>query len=220
MVRDGYFYALGFFGAAVFLATITGTWIWALIPVLLALFFLWFFRDPDRLAPQQVGLIVSPADGKLTEVARILTPEGERIRLSIFLSVFDVHVNRSPIGGAIREVNYQKGLHLNALNRNCAEKNEQNVVTVQGDGFDVTFKQIAGLLARRIVFYPKIGDSVGRGERIGLIKFGSRVDVILPGHAQIRVMPGQRVKGGCSVLAEISPAYSEPAAELLVETLA
>jgi phosphatidylserine decarboxylase len=220
MVRDGYFYALGFFGAAGLLATITGTWVWALIPVLLALFFLWFFRDPDRLAPQQAGVIVSPADGKLTEVARVLTPEGERIRLSIFLSIFDVHVNRSPIGGTIREVKYQKGLYLNALNPDSAEKNEQNVVTVQGDEFDVTFKQIAGLLARRIVFYPKIGDFVERGERIGLIKFGSRVDVILPGHAQIRVMPGQRVKAGCSVLAEISPAYREPASELLVETLA
>jgi phosphatidylserine decarboxylase len=220
MVRDGYLYALGFLGTAIFLATITGTWVWALLPALLALFFLWFFRDPGRLAPQQAGLIVSPADGKLTEVARVLTPEGERIRLSIFLSVFDVHVNRSPIAGTIREVEYRKGLHLNALHSQCAAKNEQNVVTVQGDEFEVTFKQIAGILARRIVFYPKVGDFVERGERIGLIKFGSRVDVILPDHAQIRVAPGQRVKGGSSVLAEISPAYSEPVSERLVETLA
>jgi phosphatidylserine decarboxylase len=220
MVRDGYFYALGFLGAAIFLVTITGTWVWGLIPALLALFFLWFFRDPDRLAPQQAGLIVSPADGKLTEVARILTPEGERVRLSIFLSVFDVNVNRSPIAGTIREVKYCKGLHLNALNKESAAKNEHNLVTVQGDEFDVTFKQIAGVLARRIVFHPKVGDFVERGERIGLIKFGSRVDVILPDHAQIRVTPGQRVKGGSSVLAEISPAHSEPASELLVETLA
>ena len=96
--------------------------------------------------------MVSPADGKITEVARIQTPAGERIRLSIFLSVFDVHVNRSPIAGTVREVRYQKGKHLNALNPESAEKNEQNMVTVQGDEFDVTFKQIAGMLARRIVF--------------------------------------------------------------------
>lgn len=220
MVSDGYFYGLGFFGAAVLVALLTGTWIWAVPPLLLALFFLWFFRDPERVAPQEAGLVVSPADGKLTEVARIRTPDGERIRLSIFLSVFDVHVNRSPIAGTIREVNYHKGLYLNALDPASAEKNEQNVVTVHGDEIDVTFKQIAGLLARRIVFRPKVGDYVERGQRVGLIKFGSRVDVILPGHAQVRVLPGQRVKGGTSILAEVSPWEVEPSLDLFQETLA
>ena len=220
MVRDGYFYGLGFFGAAVLLRVLTGNWGWALPPLALALFFLWFFRDPERTAPEESGLVISPADGKLTEVIRVQTPEGERIRLSIFLSVLDVHVNRSPIAGTVRAVRYQKGEYLNALNPLSAEKNEQNSVTVQGDEFDVTFKQIAGLLARRIVFHPKTGDSVMRGQRVGLIKFGSRVDVLLPGHARIRVALGQRVKGGSSILAEIREAQEEPALDVLAETFA
>jgi phosphatidylserine decarboxylase len=183
---------------------------------LLACFFFWFFRDPTRPVPIEPGLVVSPADGKITEVARIQTPAGERIRLSIFLSVFDVHVNRSPIAGTVREVRYQKGKYLNALNPDSAEKNEQNLVTVQGDEFDVTFKQIAGLLARRIVFRLKVGDFVERG----LIKFGSRVDVLLPGHAHVRVALGQRVKGGASVLADIHPPEDDPSLEVLQESFA
>jgi phosphatidylserine decarboxylase len=220
MVRDGYFYGLGFIVAAVLVLLVTGQWVWAVPPVLLAAFFLWFFRDPKRPVPIEAGLVVSPADGKITEVARIQTPEGERIRLSIFLSVFDVHVNRSPIAGTVREIRYQQGKHLNALSRHCAEKNEQNVVTVQGDEFDVTFKQIAGILARRIVFNFRVGDFVQRGERVGLIKFGSRVDVVLPGHARVRVALGQRVKGGASVLADIQPSPDEASVDVLQESFA
>ncbi len=164
--------------------------------------------------------MVSPADGKVTEVARIQTPGGERIRVSIFLSVFNVHVNRSPIAGTLREVRYQKGKYLNALNPESAEKNEQNLVTVQGEGFDVTFKQIAGLLARRIVFRYKVGDFVERGQRVGLIKFGSRVDVILPGQARVRVALGEHVKGGASILADIQPAQSESPAGVFAESFA
>jgi phosphatidylserine decarboxylase len=220
MVRDGYFYGFGFIAAAVLVWLVTGSWIWAVVPFLLACFFFWFFRDPQRQVPIEAGLVVSPADGKITEVARIQTPDGERIRLSIFLSVFDVHVNRSPIAGTVREVRYQKGKYLNALNPESAEKNEQNLVTVQGDEFDVTFKQIAGLLARRIVFRFKPGDFVERGERVGLIKFGSRVDVLLPGHAHVRVALGQRVKGGASVLADIQPAEDEGSLDVLAESFA
>ena len=220
MVRDGYFYGLGFIAAAVLVLFVTGQWVWAVLPVLLAAFFLWFFRDPKRPVPIEAGLVVSPADGKITEVARIQTPDGERIRLSIFLSVFDVHVNRSPIAGKVREIRYQEGKHLNALSRHCAEKNEQNVVTVQGDEFDVTFKQIAGVLARRIVFKFKVGDFVQRGERVGLIKFGSRVDVVLPGHARVRVALGQRVKGGASVLADIQSSPDEASLDVLQESFA
>jgi phosphatidylserine decarboxylase len=220
MVRDGYFYGLGFIAAAVLVSLVTGQWLWAVPPVLLAAFFLWFFRDPKRPVPIEAGLVVSPADGKITEVTRIQTPGGERIRLSIFLSVFDVHVNRSPIAGTVREIRYQKGQHLNALSRHCADRNEQNVVTVQGDEFDVTFKQIAGLLARRIVFRFKVGDFVQRGERVGLIKFGSRVDVVLPGHARVRVALGQRVKGGASVLADIQPLPDETSLDVLQEAFA
>src|SRR6201996_4434668 len=151
MVRDGYFYGFGFLAAAILVGLITGNWIWAVIPILLACFFLWFFRDPKRPVPAEAGLVVSPADGKITEVARIQTPTGERIRLSIFLSVFDVHVNRSPITGTVREVRYQKGGHLNALKAKSAE-NEQNVVTMHGEDCDVTYSQIAGVIARRIIF--------------------------------------------------------------------
>ncbi len=220
MVRDGYFYGFGFIAAAVLVWRVTGSWIWAVVPFLLACFFFWFFRDPERPVPIEAGLVVSPADGKITEVARIQTPQGERIRLSIFLSVFDVHVNRSPIAGTVREVRYQKGKYLNALNPESAEKNEQNLVTVQGDEFDVSFKQIAGLLARRIVFRFQPGDFVERGERVGLIKFGSRVDVLLPGHAHVRVALGQRVKGGASVLANIPPAEDEGSLDVLAESFA
>ena len=219
MVRDGYFYGFGFLAAGVLVLLVTGHWIWAVVPVLLACFFLWFFRDPQRPVPAEAGLVVSPADGKITEVARIQTPAGERIRLSIFLSVFDVHVNRSPIAGTIREVRYQKGKFLNALNPKSAE-NEQNVITVQGDDFSVTFSQIAGALARRIVFNFKEGDSVERGQRVGLIKFGSRVNVILPGNANLRVAKGNRVKGGASVLADIRPVQDEPSLDVLEESFA
>jgi phosphatidylserine decarboxylase len=220
MVRDGYFYGFGFIAAAVLVFLVTGNWIWAVVPVLLACFFFWFFRDPQRPVPVEAGLVVSPADGKITEVARIQTPNGERIRLSIFLSVFDVHVNRSPIAGTVRQVRYQKGKYLNALNPESSERNEQNLVTVQGDEFEVSFKQIAGLLARRIVFRFRVGDFVERGQRVGLIKFGSRVDVVLPGHAHVRVVLGDRVKGGASILADIQPAESEPSLDVLAESFA
>ena len=191
------------------------------MPVLLALFFLWFFRDPERVIPQGDGLVVSPADGKVTEVVRVTTLEGETLRLSIFLNVFNVHVNRAPIGGVLREVRYQKGEFLNAMNPASAEKNEQNLAVVESDvGYSVAFKQIAGLLARRIVFKPVPGARLERGERVGLIKFGSRVDVLLPGNAELRVKKGDHVKGGSSILANIPDAPPlEVRDELLVETL-
>jgi phosphatidylserine decarboxylase len=201
MVRDGYIYGLSLLLVAGCAGWATGSWIWPLAPILLAAFFLWFFRDPQRAVPSGPGLIVSPGDGLVTETANISTPEGPRQRISIFLSVFDVHVNRSPIEGTLIEVRYQKGQYLNAMNPASADHNEQNVVTVRGDGLEVTFKQIAGLLARRIVFVPSKGDRVERGQRIGLIKFGSRVDVVLPAEAVLSVKVGQRVKGGASVLA-------------------
>lgn len=204
MVRDGYIYGLSLLAVAIALVWATGGWAWSIAPVLLAAFFLWFFRDPQRTVPVGAGLIVSPGDGLVTETASISTPEGPRQRISIFLSVFDVHVNRSPIGGVLTDVRYQKGQYLNAMNPASADRNEQNAVTVRGEGMEVTFKQIAGLLARRIVFQPSQGDRVERGQRVGLIKFGSRVDVLLPADAELRVKVGQRVKGGSSVLAEMA----------------
>ena len=183
MVRDGYIYGLSLLAVAGVLVWATGNWAWSIAPVLLAAFFLWFFRDPQRTIPAGPGLIVSPGDGLVTETATIATPEGPRQRISIFLSVFDVHVNRSPIGGVLTAVRYQKGQYLNAMNPASADRNEQNIVTVRGEGMEVTFKQIAGLLARRIVFNLHEGDTVERGQRVGLIKFGSRVNVLLPAEA-------------------------------------
>src|ERR1035437_7569072 len=201
MVRDGYIYGLVFLAVAAVLAWATGNWAWSIAPVLLAAFFLWFFRDPERTIPTEPGLIVSPGDGLVTETGSINTPEGPRQRISIFLSVFNVHVNRSPIGGVLTSVRYQKGQYLNAMNPDSADRNEQNIATVRGEGMEVTFKQIAGLLARRIVFNLRESDTVERGQRVGLIKFGSRVNVIVPAEAGLRVKKGQRVKGGSSVLA-------------------
>jgi phosphatidylserine decarboxylase len=201
MVRDGYIYGLSLLAVAVVLVWATGNWAWSIVPVLLAAFFLWFFRDPERAIPLEPGLIVSPGDGLVTETATISTPQGPRQRISIFLSVFNVHVNRSPIAGVLTSVRYQKGQYLNAMNPASADHNEQNIATVSGEGIEVTFKQIAGLLARRIVFNLHEGDTVERGQRVGLIKFGSRVNVLLPAEAELRVGVGQRVKGGASVLA-------------------
>ena len=200
MVRDGYFYAIPLIAAGVLVGWLTQP-AWAVIPFLLAFFFLWFFRDPERAIPAEAGVVVSPGDGKVTDVSPVTIGSERLTRISIFLSVFNVHVNRSPITGTIREIRYQRGLYLNAMNEASAEQNEQNIVTVEGEGQKVVFKQIAGLLARRIVFTPKLGDRLERGQRVGLIKFGSRVDVLVDASARVGVKVGDRVKGGASVLA-------------------
>jgi len=208
MVRDGYLYALALVTAAVLIGWFAKP-AWAIVPLALAAFFLWFFRDPEREIPQEPGAIVSPGDGKVTD-ASIVTVNGEkRTRISIFLSVFDVHVNRSPIAGIVRDVRYQRGKYLNAMDPASADQNEQNIVRVEGEGQVVIFKQIAGLLARRIVFCPKVGDRLERGQRVGLIKFGSRVDVLFDAAAALQVKVGDRVRGGASILA-----YSQSKDEL------
>ena len=204
MVRDGYFYALGLIVAAIVVGWAARPG-WALVPLFLASFFLWFFSDPERAIPKTAGAVVSPADGKVTDVSWVTTGGEKQARISIFLSVFDVHVNRSPIAGIVRDVRYQKGKFLNAMNQASAEENEQNVVRVEGDGQVVIFKQIAGLLARRIVFHPKVGDRLERGQRVGLIKFGSRTDILLNSTASLQVKVGDRVRGGASILAYLQP---------------
>jgi len=204
MVRDGYFYALALIAAAVLLGWFAQP-AWAVVPLLLAVFFLWFFRDPERAIPDAAGAVVSPGDGKVTDASIVTVGGKKQLHISIFLSVFDVHVNRSPIAGVVREVRYQRGKFLNAMNQASAEQNEQNIVRVEGDGQVVVFKQIAGLLARRIVFHPKVGDRLERGQRVGLIKFGSRVDVLLDAAAALQVKVGDRVRGGASVLAYLQP---------------
>jgi phosphatidylserine decarboxylase len=204
MVRDGYFYGIGSaiaMAVIIWLAGWPGGVPYALPVALLGAFCLWFFRDPERVIPNAAGAVVSPGDGKVTAVSIINPSADPQARISIFLNVFNVHVNRSPIAGVIRDVRYQRGKFLNAMAPNSADENEQNIVTVEGEGRTVIFKQIAGLIARRIIFNLKVGDTVARGQRVGLIKFGSRVDVICDADAAIQVKPGDHVKGGATILA-------------------
>src|SRR5258707_1214529 len=189
MVRDGIFYALGMVCVAALLWWLTVP-AYSAIPLALAAFFLWFFRDPERAIPAEPGAIVSPADGKVTHVSTVMHDGQPAPHLSIFLNVFDVHVNRAPIAGVVQEVEYRHGRFRNAMGAGSAVENEQNIVTLQsneGSGQRVQFKQIAGLLARRIVFTPRPGDKLARGQRVGMIKFGSRVDVIFPPGTEIAV---------------------------------
>jgi phosphatidylserine decarboxylase len=196
MVRDGIFYALGFVAGGILVGYLANPWLGTPL-YLLAAFCAWFFRDPERTVPPG-RVLVSPADGKVVVVA----PEGSgRTRISIFLNVFDVHVNRSPVSGVITDICYQKGKFMNAALPAASTENEMNTFTVKSDGSTVVFKQIAGLIARRIVCYPQAGDHVQAGQRIGLIKFGSRCDVIFGPEWNLEVTPGMRVSAGSSVLA-------------------
>jgi phosphatidylserine decarboxylase len=170
--------------------------------LVLGLFCAFFFRDPERTTPDGPGLVVSPADGK---VVGILQPADGPLgpgstQISIFLSIFDVHVNRTPISGRIERVEYNKGEFLPAFDDKASLRNEQNSVVVRDGDRRVAFKQIAGLIARRIVFRKQVDDAVTRGERVGLIKFGSRVDVFFPPGSTLRVKRGDRVQAGASVL--------------------
>lgn len=207
MVRDGYYYGLGFVAVAVLVGWLTVPAL-AIVPLLLAAFFLWFFRDPERQIPAFEGAIVSPADGKVTDISLVEIDGERRTRISIFLNVFNVHVNRSPAAGTITAVRYQKGKFGNAMDAVSAEANEQNIVTLETEYGTMIFKQIAGLLARRIVFTKKVGDALSRGERVGMIKFGSRTDVIFAAGAQMKVRVGDMVKGGATVLAIAQPRAS------------
>ncbi|HTR26674.1 MAG TPA: phosphatidylserine decarboxylase family protein [Terriglobales bacterium] len=200
MVRDGYFYGIGSGVAAGLIIWLTW-WPYAVPIVLLGVFSLWFFRDPERRIPDAPGAIVSPGDGKVTDVSIINPSVNPQARISIFLNVFNVHVNRAPIAGVVRDVRYRHGKFMNAMAASSAEENEQSIITVEGEGRTVIFKQIAGLIARRIICNLKPGDTVTRGQRMGLIKFGSRVDVIFDTDAAVQVKLGDHVKGGATILA-------------------
>jgi phosphatidylserine decarboxylase len=206
MVRDGFFYALGLGVVAAILWKLTHSYALCAIPLVLATFFLWFFRDPSRKIPTGPGQIVSPADGVVTEAEWIETVSGSRLRLSIFLNVFDVHVNRSPVSGTVKVMEFREGGFMNAMNPESVLTNEQTLVVIDAGGYEVGYKQIAGLLARRIVCTVSVGDKVERGQRVGLIKFGSRVDVLMPAEANLKVKTGSRVKGGTTVLAVLPDA--------------
>lgn len=159
-----------------------------------------FFRDPHRNVPGEEGLVLAPADGKVLELAK--QPDGTT-RVSIFLSLLDVHINRSPIGGTIREVRYRPGKFRMAFDRRASVENERNVLTVANGSLTVRFSQIAGILARRIVCWKKPGDEVESGERIGLIRFGSRVDVFVPDNVTLELSRGDRVRGGSTVIGRV-----------------
>jgi len=205
MVKDGIYYALALAAAGALLCLLLHP-AFAAPLFLLALFCLYFFRDPDRTIPDG-PVAVSPADGKVVGI--IGDGSGaECTRISIFLNIFDVHVNRAPIAGRIASVQYTKGRFLVASREVASVQNERNTVTISGataGDHSVRFAQIAGLIARRIVFYKKLGDTVSKGERVGLIKFGSRVDIFLGPEWEIKVRPGQRVAGGSSVIAQRRP---------------
>jgi phosphatidylserine decarboxylase len=201
MVIDGIYYALAFSaGGALLWRLIHPAWSAPLF--LVALFCLYFFRDPDRTIPDG-AVAVSPADGK---VVGVVGDGAECTRISIFLNIFDVHVNRAPIAGKITAIEYTKGQFLVASREIASAQNERNTFTIAGttagQATCVRFAQIAGLIARRIVCYKKPGDTVAKGERVGLIKFGSRVDVFLGPEWDIQVRTGERVAGGSSILAQ------------------
>ncbi len=196
MIIDGIYYAIAFTIAGVIVSIFVQP-AWGIPLYVVAAFCLYFFRDPNREVPDG-PVAVSPADGK---VVAVVADGPEQTRISIFLNIFDVHVNRAPIAGRIEQVRYQRGKFAVASKEVASEQNEQNVVTIDGEGSRVTFSQIAGLIARRIVFNKSAGDQVAKGERVGLIKFGSRVDVFFGPEWELAVRPGERVAGGSSILA-------------------
>ena len=181
-------------------AGVLGYWYVAAILFVVALFMAFFFRDPKRVPPSDPNVVVSPADGKVTRIES--QPQGSVI--SIFLSPLDVHINRSPIPGKIVDVLYSPGKFLIATSEQASLVNEQNALTIQGDRITVVCKQIAGILARRIVCWKRKGDNLSLGERFGMIKFSSRTDVLLPGNVTVTVKRGDRVRGGTTVIGRIS----------------
>jgi phosphatidylserine decarboxylase len=200
MVKEGYTFGLPLLvlGGVFYLLQ----WnIVAVVAVLLALFVFSFFRDPERMIPAEPGAVVSPGDGRVVVVTEEENAGRPGKRLSIFLAVWNVHVNRSPAAGTITKLEYRPGKFLAAMRERASVENEQNVFTLSTEAGEIVFKQIAGLIARRVVSWKKQGDKVARGERIGLVRFGSRVDLWVPKEAEILVRTGESVKGGSSVLA-------------------
>ncbi len=183
---------------------VVGFWPVGLVFFALALFMAFFFRDPIRQPPTDESLVVAPADGRVTRV-RPVEGSGDRSAtvVSIFLSPLDVHINRAPIAGKITDISYTRGKFLMATDENASLVNEQNALTIEGERITVVCKQIAGILARRIVCWKRTGESVTLGERFGLIKFSSRTDVLLPGSVEVLVAEGDRVKGGTTIIGKI-----------------
>jgi phosphatidylserine decarboxylase len=203
IVSDGFLYILVPV-AFVVLFLWLGLWPLAIAFALLAAFMAFFFRDPTRQAPDDSSVVVSPADGRVTRVSAIdEANESSSTLVSIFLSPFDVHINRSPIAGEITSVSYMRGKFLIATDEKASLVNEQNVLTIKGDRVTVVCKQIAGIVARRIVCWKKAGEQVALGEKIGLIKFSSRTDLVLPSNVEVLVNVGTRVRGGTTIIGRI-----------------
>ena len=200
MVKDGYKFAAAPLLIGIVAVLLHWTWFGAVL-IFLALFVLFFFRDPERTPPADQDAIVSPADGRIMEVVEESRDGKPGQRISVFLSIFDVHVNRSPVAGRITSIEYRTGKFYAAMRGRASAENEQNSFYVQSERGEVVFKQIAGWVARRIVVWKAAGDSVVRGERVGMIRFGSRMDIWLPEGVEIAIRPGQHVAGGTSVLA-------------------
>jgi len=199
MVKEGYWYGLplvlmagGLLGSKLYVS--------GAIFLIIAFLILNFFRDPERQIPSESGAVVSPADGRVVQVVEEEL-EGRPVRrVSIFMSPLDVHVNRSPISGTVRDVSYHKGSFRVASLEIASVENERNVFSVEGEQGTVVVKQIAGLLARRIVFWKRPGDALERGERVGLIKFGSRVDILMDPEVELRVKVGDHIRAGSSII--------------------
>ncbi len=203
IAREGYLY----FGVGALAALLAGFLGWPILAAglgVLALFVAYFFRDPERPIPKDPLAILSPADGRVVLIQkpqREVDPGGGSIQISIFLSLFNVHVNRSPLGGRVLSTDYRPGRFLAAFKSEASDLNEQNAIQIDNGNLKVTVRQIAGFLARRIVCWAEPGDEVAPGERLGLIRFGSRVDLILPAGVRLEVAEGDRVKAGKDIVA-------------------
>jgi phosphatidylserine decarboxylase len=204
IARDGIFYVLVPLALAG-LVFLLGFWPLALLLVILAAFMAFFFRDPERQPPSEAKVVVAPADGRVTRVRPVEAGSAgvSATIVSIFLSPLDVHINRAPIAGEITSVAYTRGKFLMATNENASLVNEQNSLTIKGESITVVCKQVAGILARRIVCWKQAGDKVALGERFGLIKFSSRTDVLLPASVEVVIAEGARVRGGTTIIGRI-----------------
>jgi len=198
MVSDGYKFSLPLLALGFLFAVVRLPYI-ALILFILSIFICYFFRNPSRRIPQGENLIVSPADGKVVKILQM--PDGTKT-ISIFLNIFNVHVNRSPISGRLEQLEYRRGKFKVAFDEEASRVNEQNIITISGPGIRIVVRQIAGLIARRVVCWKKPGYNLARGELIGLIRFGSRVDITLPAEVRIMTKVGDHVRGGSSILGD------------------
>jgi|SRR6185503_8524602 len=204
MVRDG----IPFVAIPVVLGMIPillGYWPIALVFLFVAAFMAFFFRDPRRTIPTEPGILVAPADGRVTLVRRGTGETDSESLVSIFLSPLDVHLNRAPMAGIITRIDYKPGKFLMATDERARLLNEQNALTIEGNGLTVICTQIAGILARRIVCWKKTGERVECGERFGMIKFGSRTDLLMPSNVEVVIEEGMRVRGGVTIIGRIKP---------------